>query len=137
MARQRITVTMDRLSATLAEIFLTAATKNHEYIVKELRQVPEDAQRYITLETYHASGLNVITGGLIGENYAIPLETRGDMMVTGIRNKKAYAAVHELGGRAGRNLASVIPERPFIRPALGLAMGDFEARIMGPGGIGL
>lgn len=28
-----------------------------------------------------------------------------------------YAAIHEYGGRAGRNLAAAIPARPYINPA--------------------
>ena len=158
---QKITVTMDRLSATLAEIFLTAARKNHAYIVDELGKVGQAAQGYITRETYLASGLKVRSGALVQENYPIPLEKRGDMMVTGIRNKMHYAAAHELGAvtrphdirprnkkalywegaahpvKVVHHPGSRIPARPFIQPALALAIADFEARIMGEGGIGL
>jgi len=158
---QKITVKMENLSAKLAEILLTAATGNREYIIDEFRKVPIDAQGYITRETYLASGLHVRSGALVQENYPIPLQVRGDTMVTGIRNEKAYAAAHELGAqtrphdirprnkralywegaahpvRIVHHPGSRIPERPFIRPALALAVDDFEARIMGPGGIGL
>jgi phage gpG-like protein len=32
--------------------------------------------------------------------------------------KKIYARIHEFGGQAGRNLASTIPKRPYLKPAL-------------------
>jgi len=35
-----------------------------------------------------------------------------------------YARIHELGGNAGRKLASYIPPRPYITPALKAFSGD-------------
>lgn len=33
-------------------------------------------------------------------------------------SKVVYAAIHEYGGKAGRNLAVTIPKRPYLLPAL-------------------
>jgi len=41
-----------------------------------------------------------------------------------------YAAIHEFGGKAGRNLASNIPARPYFRPAIAEWKKDFQLMFM-------
>ncbi len=42
----------------------------------------------------------------------------GKDIIAEMGSKTPYAAIHEYGGRAGRNLASTIPARPYLNPAL-------------------
>lgn len=160
MAKETIQVEMKDLSAKLGQILSDAAKKNVEYLLKELGSLAYDAQRFIP-ETYAQSGLKVRHGALVSQNYPIAVEQHGEVMRTGMRNTTAYAAIHELGGQTPphdivprekhalywegaahpvkkvHHPGSVIPERPFIRPAIEQAFRAFQKRIMSPEGIGL
>lgn len=106
-----------------------------------ITRVLSDAQR-ISREKYFRPGFAIMPGpnkrgggpdpipgilttrhgghGLLGTvRYKV---TGGDTVSSKVKGilgaYRPYARIHELGGRAGRGLAAVIPPRPYLRPAL-------------------
>lgn len=59
--------------------------------------------------------LQMSAGGLVASIQPHATDTYAE-----VGTNKVYAAIHQFGGRAGRNHASTIPARPF----LGLGAGD-------------
>lgn len=59
--------------------------------------------------------LNVRTGRLRGSIQHVYRNTTGGPQVR-IGPGVVYAAIHEFGGHAGRNHATYIPPRPYIKP---------------------
>ncbi|MEY9937290.1 hypothetical protein [Streptacidiphilus sp. MAP5-3] len=49
--------------------------------------------------------------------YDPPMQTQPGLWMTVLGATTVYAAIHELSGWAGRNHASFIPKRPYLRPA--------------------
>lgn len=47
-----------------------------------------------------------------------------------IGSNVVYARIQELGGRAGRNLASLIPAQPYLRPALKASKSEVRTIIV-------
>lgn len=59
--------------------------------------------------TWPGNILNVSPGGLIAS-----IQTSHSATTATIGSAKVYARIHQLGGQAGRKLASSIPERPYL-----------------------
>lgn len=72
--------------------------------------------------------LGVVTGRLRSSIAAGEPEKDGDVYTEKVGTNVVYAAIHEFGGRAGRNGSVLIPSRPFLRPAI--ADSDNQQQIL-------
>lgn len=62
--------------------------------------------------------LRVITGFLRTSWRMIPAKVKGNIIEGHVATRAKYAAIHEFGGRTGRNHATLMPKRPYVAPAL-------------------
>jgi phage gpG-like protein len=63
--------------------------------------------------------LNVRTGHLRRNIVGVTRRVGSDIQaVIGVRALVPYGRIHELGGKSGKNLQTVIPERPYLRPSV-------------------
>lgn len=120
--RRAMGVAAGRVSSTAITRYMRLAT------TEPMRRRPDDF-----------GPLRIVTGRLAGSLagaqedgtnpesiYMVEESFDGSVRLT-MGSRVPYARIHEFGGRAGRGLASVIPGRPYLNPAL----QDEEPQIRG------
>lgn len=65
-----------------------------------------------SLRALETGGKTLTKDGLLGNSMTVQLSADGTEVQVGTNTP--YANIHQFGGRAGRNLASLIPARPFL-----------------------
>ena len=69
----------------------------------------------------------LIGGALRRSVMTVPGDMSGYRASVQVGGTIVYARIQELGGRAGRNHASLLPPRPYLRPAAGRIIGGGTA----------
>ena len=69
----------------------------------------------------------LVSGALRGSVRPEPPVASGPRAEVTVGGTVIYARIQELGGRAGRNHASVLPPRPYLKPAAERVIGTGQA----------
>jgi phage gpG-like protein len=105
--------------ATESEKHFKASFDNQGFTDKfltkwKIRDVDSNPSKYSAKERQKSKGRAILIGHHSGDRLRDSIYTRTSATQVDIIAPKPYAEVHNKGGRAGRNLAALIPKRQYI-----------------------
>jgi hypothetical protein len=91
-----------------------------ENTLKAMDIIGAHVSTHVKLHKLSNQVLHVRSGNLRRNvNHQVVLEVGGEIaVVVGVRDTVPYGRIHELGGKSGHNLSSVIPARPYLKPSV-------------------
>ena len=116
------TVKIEHIDTAVSKILKDMLKKNEKLVGKKIADMPRRF-RNAALQFY-PQVLNVRTGRL-RQSFQEIAETIGDEeWRIGLKSDVEYAAIHEFGGKAGRNQSVTIREKKFFRTPITLVADE-------------